>query len=136
MLLYLWLAMRRYLAWPRGLSLIALVAFLLSTLALETMVPEQVLWGGAMYLPTVAACLLIVLAPMDADRQVRRTIALAVAIFLVGFTLRSLDAPLCTSLPLGTHYFWHVSNAIVLYLLVHAAILHGRTATRSAPAGT
>nr|AHN97604.1 hypothetical protein [uncultured bacterium 12AC_lac13] len=128
MLLYLWLALRRYLGWQRGLTLIALVVFLLSTLALETMVPEQVLWGGAMYLPTVAACLVIVLAPMQAERRVRRTIALAVGMFLLGFTLRSLDAPLCTSLPIGTHYFWHVSNAIVLYLLVRAAILHGAPA--------
>jgi hypothetical protein len=124
MLLYLWLAMRRYLEWPRGLTLMVLAVFLLSTLALEAMVPEQVLWGGAMYLPTVAACLLIVLAPMEADRQVRRTIALAVGFFLLGFTFRTLDVPLCTSFPVGTHYFWHVSNAIVVYLLVHAANLH------------
>ena len=126
MLLYLWLAMQRYLGWPKMLSAIALAAFLVATLALERMAPAEFLWGGAMYLPTVVACLLIVLAPLDADRQVRRIIAAAVALFLVGFTLRSLDVPLCTTLPIGTHYFWHVSNATVLYLLARAAILHGR----------
>ena len=127
MLLYLWLAMQRYLHWPIGVSAIALLAFLLSTLALERMAPATFLAGGAMYLPTVAACLVIVLAPIDADSQVRRIIALAVAQFLVGFTLRSLDEPLCTTLPIGLHYFWHLSNAVVLYLLVYAAILRGRT---------
>ena len=126
MLLYLWLAMQRYLHWPTGVSAIALLAFLVSTLALERFAPPTLLAGGAMYLPTVAACLGIVLAPIHADRQVRRIIALAVAQFLVGFTLRSLDDPLCAILPIGLHYFWHVSNAVVLYLLVHAAILHGR----------
>jgi hypothetical protein len=126
MLLYLWLAMQRYLHWPIWVSAIALLAFLLSTLALERMAPATFLADGAMYLPTVAACLAIVLAPIDADRQVRRIIALAVAQFLVGYTLRSLDGPLCATLPIGLHYFWHISNAIVMYLLVHAAILHGR----------
>ena len=126
MLLYLWLATQRYLHWPTGVSAIALLAFLLSTLALERFAPPTLLAGGAMYLPTVAACLGIVLAPIDADGQVRRIIALAVAQFLIGFTLRSLDEPLCAMLPIGLHYFWHISNAIVLYLLVHAAILHGR----------
>ena len=126
MLLYLWLAMQRYLHWPIGVSAIALLAFLLSTLALERFAPATFLAGGAMYLPTIAACLVIVLAPIDVDRQVRRIIALAVAQFLVGFTLRSLDEPLCPTLPIGLHYFWHLSNAVVLYLLVYAAILHGR----------
>jgi hypothetical protein len=133
MLLYLWLAMQRYLRWPKGISAIAGLAFLLSTVALETMVPVEVLWGGAMYLPTVAACLVIVLAPIDADRQVRRIIAIAVVQFLLGFTLRSLDQPLCTTLPVGLHYFWHISNAVVLYLLVHAAILHGGHPRAEAP---
>jgi hypothetical protein len=127
MLLYLWLAMRPYLHWPVAVSAMALLVFLLSTLALEQFAPPTFLAGGAMYLPTIAACLGIVLAPSDSDRQVRRIIALAVAQFLVGFTLRSLDAPLCTTLPVGLHYFWHLSNAVVLYLLVYAAILHGRT---------
>jgi hypothetical protein len=106
------------------------MVFLVSTLALEAVVPEEVLWGGAMYLPTVAACLFVVLAPMDVEPQVRRTIALAVGLFLVGFTLRSLDGPLCPALPIGLHYFWHIANATVLYLLVHAAILHGRRRER------
>lgn len=126
MLLYLWLATQRYLHWPTGVSAIALLVFLLSTLAFERFAPPTLLAGGAMYLPTVAACLGIVLAPIDADRQVRRIIALAVAQFLIGFTLRSLDEPLCTTLPVGLHYFWHLSNAVVLYLLVYAAILHSR----------
>jgi hypothetical protein len=71
--------MQRYLHWPIWVSAIALLAFLLSTLALERMAPATFLADGAMYLPTVAACLAIVLAPIDADRQVRRIIALAVA---------------------------------------------------------
>ena len=117
--------MRRYLLWPKSLAAIALLVFLVATLALDVMVPD-LLAGGAMYLPTAAACLFIVAAPTHTDPHVRRLIAAAAGLFLLGFTLRSLDAPLCDALPIGTHYFWHLSNATVLYLLVRAAILHGR----------
>jgi hypothetical protein len=126
MLLYLWLALRRYFAWPSWLSFTAVLAFLVATLVLEAGVPSQVLWGGAMYLPTLAVCAAIVLAPVDWDKRARRTIGLAVAVFVLSFTFRTLDAPVCDSLPIGTHFLWHICNAIVLYLLAHAAILHGR----------
>jgi len=137
MLLYIWLVMRRYFAWPMWLASTALLAFFLLTIFLEAGVPEQVLWGGAMYLPTVAVFVAVAIAPNDCSKEVRTTIAAAAALFLLGFTFRTLDAPLCESLPIGTHYFWHVSNAVVLYLLIHAAILHGRTVARyaSAPVG-
>ena len=136
MLLYIWLVMRRYFAWPMWLASAALLAFFLLTVGLEAMVPEQILWGGAMYLPTVAVFVAVAIAPNDCSKDVRRTIAVAASLFLLGFMFRTLDAPLCESLPIGTHYFWHVSNAVVLYLLVHAAILHGRTAVRYASAAT
>jgi hypothetical protein len=41
---------------------------------------------------------------------------------MVSLTLRTLDEPLCASLPIGTHYFWHVFNAVALYLVSLAAV--------------
>jgi len=134
MLLYIWLVMRRYFVWTMWLASAALLVFFLSTMGLEAMVPEQVLWGGAMYLPTAAVFVAVAIAPNDCSKEVRKTIAVAASLFLLGFTFRTLDAPLCESLPIGTHYLWHVSNAVVLYLLIHAAILHGRTPVRYASA--
>lgn len=125
MLLYLWLSFRCYLGWPTWLASLSLVAFFLSTIVLEIAIPERVLWGGAMYLPTIATYLAIVFAPIGGPREVRRSFVVAVCLFLVGFAFRTLDLPLCGSVVSGVHYLWHVSNAIVLYLLVHAAILHG-----------
>ena len=127
MSLYTWLVMRRYFAWPRWLASTALLAFFFSTVGLEAVVPERVLWGGAMYLPTIAVFVAVAIASNDCSKDVRKTIAMAASLFLLGFTFRTLDAPLCESLPIGTHYLWHSLNAVVLYLLIHAAIMHGRT---------
>ncbi|WP_433057001.1 hypothetical protein [Dactylosporangium sp. CS-033363] len=45
------------------------------------------------------------------------TLGLAAAVFAVSLTLRTLDEPLCGSIPVGLHWAWHCLNAVVLYLV-------------------
>lgn len=122
MLLYLWLAWRRYCSWPVWLTALALLSFSLTTFGIEAMVPARILWGGAMYVPT--ALILVVMAFTPIPGRARRIMLLAVGVFLVSYTFRTLDAPICPSLPSGTHFIWHCLNAVLLYLLVRAALFH------------
>jgi hypothetical protein len=46
-----------------------------------------------------------------------RLLLAATGVFAVSLTLRTLDEPLCGSLPIGTHWAWHCLNAVVLYLV-------------------
>ena len=50
----------------------------------------------------------------------------AAATFAVSLTFRTIDAPLCEAVPLGTHFMWHVLNGCVLFLVVRALVLFGR----------
>jgi hypothetical protein len=43
---------------------------------------------------------------------------------MLSFTARTLDAKLCTAFPIGTHFMWHLLNAVLLYILVRIAIAH------------
>lgn len=43
------------------------------------------------------------------------------ALFAASLALRTVDEPWCSAIPLGTHFLWHVLNAVVLYLLVRVA---------------
>jgi hypothetical protein len=43
------------------------------------------------------------------------------ALFALSLTFRTLDAALCPSLPIGTHFLWHCLNAAVLYGLIATA---------------
>ncbi len=124
MLLYLWLTMSRFFGWPVMLKLAAVSAFFIATFTLEVAVPGTVLWGGAMYLPTVAVFLAMGVAPRRWTRGARGTFLFSAALFLLAFRLRILDEPLCAALPFGTHFMWHILNAALLYILVRAAILH------------
>lgn len=75
---------------------------------------------------------LLVLAAMlffskhDDRRPHWRWYLTAALIFAVSLTSRTLDSPLCDTMPIGTHYIWHTLNGIVLYLVTHAAVVRWR----------
>jgi hypothetical protein len=41
-------------------------------------------------------------------------------VLAVSLTARTLDRPLCTEIPIGTHFVWHCLNAVVLFVLGYA----------------
>ena len=50
---------------------------------------------------------------------------------VVSLTLRTLDEPLCGAWPIGTHFLWHLLNAVTLWLVSAAIIRRARAASRS-----
>ncbi|MDG4833403.1 ceramidase domain-containing protein [Solwaraspora sp. WMMD1047] len=44
----------------------------------------------------------------------------AAAVFALSLTLRTLDEPLCGQFPVGSHFLWHILNAVVLFLVGYA----------------
>ncbi|WP_299373652.1 ceramidase domain-containing protein [uncultured Tateyamaria sp.] len=46
--------------------------------------------------------------------RLARGFVLGAVILLVSLTARSVDEALCTQLPLGTHFLWHILNAVML----------------------
>ncbi|KRE16552.1 hypothetical protein ASE63_15165 [Bosea sp. Root381] len=99
-------------------------------------------WGIAPLLPpglrgsTGYAAFLLALAGMAIvlrwrpdGMETARLLGLAGLAFALSLTFRTLDGPLCGSIPLGTHWLWHLLNATVLYLLLRAAIRWRPTAS-------
>ena len=135
MLLYLWFVLRRFLAWRRLPSAVTVFAFVGVTYSLEARVPGDVLWGGAMYVPTMVAFLVFGLAILRSDPVAGRGFLIAAAMFLVSFAARTADEPLCPTVVLGTHFLWHLLNGLLLWLLILTLIRHGRAPLRApAPA--
>jgi hypothetical protein len=62
-----------------------------------------------------------------AARPLHRGLLIGAAILSVSITARSLDLGLCAALPGGTHYLWHILNAIMLGWMIE-------TYRRAAPA--
>jgi hypothetical protein len=61
-------------------------------------------------------------SPYRELRAHSRPFALATGVFLVSLALRTMDSPLCDSLPTGTHFLWHLLNAVALFLVCRAAV--------------
>lgn len=75
-------------------------------------------WGGEDESARARAFLDKVAAPHEAGTA----LLLAAATFAASLVFRSIDVAVCGWLPIGTHFLWHVLNAVVLFVLVRAAI--------------
>lgn len=126
---YFGLALRRFLGFGAAAAVAGVLALLAASAALSAglapLLPAGAR-GSAGYAAFALALFGVALAVRLQERAARTAAALAAAglIFAVSLTLRSLDQPLCAILPIGTHWLWHLLNAIVLFLLLRAAIAH------------
>jgi len=125
---YFFLGMRRFL-------FLGWVAAGLATLAFFVVSPPlaglfaPLLGGSSGYLPGLLAILTVAALAWPRTPRAARLLAWAAAIFGLSLTLRTLDLPLCPQLTTGTHFLWHILNAVALAVLVI-----GATKARQPPA--
>jgi hypothetical protein len=125
-LLYLGLALRRFVGLGRLVAIAGPILFLVASSGFVSLVGSRALGGGAGYVPALVALFGVgglVLARADGHEPMRRAgqlLLLAGLVFLVSLTLRTLDRPLCGPIPFGLHFLWHLMNATVLGLLISA----------------
>ncbi|MCS6786263.1 MAG: ceramidase domain-containing protein [Thiobacillaceae bacterium] len=115
--LFLLVALRRVagLTWPATLALFAFYHAVNS--AVQASLPPDTLNGSVFYLPTWVALALLALWLTRRGLPGAREFTLATGLLAVSLTLRTLDLSVCAWLPVGTHFLWHVLNALVLYRL-------------------
>ncbi|KMT65003.1 ceramidase domain-containing protein [Catenovulum maritimum] len=82
--------------------------------------------GSEMYLPTIVA--LVVFSCLYKLRQGRFDFALLIAsgVFSLSLLLRTIDNAICQDFPLGTHFGWHLLNAIVLFFTWYSLYLDAK----------
>jgi len=139
---YLFVALHRFLRLSPAIAVSALLAFVvLSTFAQRT----DILNGSIAYVPALAVmCLVATLAllrartasaadqpalagwaaPGEGERawKIGWLLLSTSAVFATSLVLRSIDLAVCETIPIGTHFVWHLLNAWVLYRLVCGAI--------------
>jgi hypothetical protein len=78
--------------------------------------PPDFLNGSGAYFPYLAGMLILAgLLVRAGHRSSALWFSAAIATFCISLALRTVDAPLCARFPQGTHFAWHLLNAIVLY---------------------
>ena len=161
MLVYLGFALNRFLGVPPGWTVLILIGFG----ALVSVTGELKCWGGAVgfpgpevigatpclngsvfYLPALLAMLVVGVLLYERGHKAAPYILWAAAIFTLSVTLRSLDMTMCDVVvfdgrKLGTHFAWHILNALALFFLLRASLetgakSKGRGLTEARGAGT
>lgn len=117
-LAFLWVYCRGVVRWPAWGAVLALCAFLAVGLAARRF--EAPLNGSLTYSPA-----LVVLGILGAYHAVTRVVerwrlVAAAMLLLVSLVFRTVDQAACAWLHHGTHFLWHLLNAVVLYLCFSA----------------
>ena len=122
-LLYTWYALRRFAAATVLVSGVGVVI----VLAIAVTVPPLTGFRGGSYVAALVAMVAIgVFLHFSRGHVAGSALLLAAAVFFVSLTLRTVDLPLCGQFPMGTHFAWHLLNAVVLFIVARAMVLYGK----------
>lgn len=94
----------------------ALIAFTILNYSITKYADPSLLNGSIAYAPALFS--LLVLAFLARKKEKFSFLLLAIFIFLISLLFRSIDFMVCGFLPFGTHFLWHICNAIMLYMLM------------------
>lgn len=127
-LLYLFAATREYLGASGVVAGAVTMAFLPYAVgfgwALGLILPG--LGANAAYLSVAA--LIAVYGFYLRDSATGRGLLIGAAILAVSLGFRMLDGPVCAAFPLGTHFMWHILNAVMLGWMIRVYCRHLRRA--------
>ncbi|MCL6283219.1 ceramidase [Ruegeria sp. 2012CJ41-6] len=108
--------------WP-ALALTAMfVPYAVGTAPLFGLVPG--LGGSSIYAPVPLLILIFAAGLRSRAPETARGMAIGAAILIASITFRSLDDPICSVLPMGTHFLWHILNAIMLGWMIEVYRRH------------
>ncbi len=117
---YFFFAMRRFFGLGFIAALVITAAFMGLTVFIEGQLPAGFLNGSGSYLPALVAIAIVGAVIVRRRPEIGRPVLAAGAIFAVSVTFRSIDMAVCGAMPLGTHFLWHMLNALTLYVLLIA----------------
>jgi uncharacterized membrane protein (GlpM family) len=124
-LLYIFAATRDLLAlrpWVAGLAVLGFFPFTAALVPLFARVPGIAASAG--YAPLPLLILLYALALRRRAPQTARGMALGAGILIASLVFRSMDRAICDAVPLGTHFLWHLLNALMLGWMIEVYRRH------------
>lgn len=103
---------------PIGAGILLFAGYHLLNQLIARSVPAETLNASVYYLPSW-----LFLAGIAGYLTLRRAphwhlFVSATAIFTLSLIFRTLDQRLCAMVPMGTHFVWHLLNAVMLYVLL------------------
>jgi hypothetical protein len=124
-LIYVFASSRDFLGlkgWQAGVAVLAFVPYAAVTVPIWAMIPG--LGSSAGYAPVPVLILIYAWLLRRRAPETARGLAAGAGILIVSLTFRTLDQPLCPVWPVGTHFGWHVLNAVMLGWMIEVYVRH------------
>jgi hypothetical protein len=119
---YLWIYGSRIIM-MRTVHLAGLVLLFLIAAYIGRQFPH-LLNGSFIYLPAFILLLGLGLYHYHHAQTEPKLLLWATAIFSVSLFLRSIDMAVCKYFPVGTHFFWHLFNGLLVYLAFRGLLMN------------
>ena len=119
-LLYIGFYTRRVINLPVAVVGISLLVFLSASIYGRQF--PDVINGSLIYAPALLVIFFLGFYHYISQKLERSLLLVAASIFLLSIFFRSIDNMICSQFALGTHFLWHVLNALVIYLAMRALI--------------
>ena len=124
-LYFSWLYFRRVISVGSFYSALAVASLLIAALIARLF--PSVLNGSLTYLPALALLVGLGVYHYMEQKQERLALLAASGVFVLALFFRTFDEAACPLTPFGTHFLWHVLNAVVLYLAFWGLVRNLRT---------
>jgi hypothetical protein len=124
-LLYLFAANRHFLGLPLGWALVGTAAFIpfaAATIPLFLRLPFTAI--SAVYWPVPLLIAIYALLLRQRAPDTSRGLAVGAGVLVVSLAFRSADMAVCAQIPLGTHFLWHLLNAVMLGWMIEVYRRH------------
>ncbi|MDE0590241.1 ceramidase domain-containing protein [Halocynthiibacter sp. C4] len=125
-LTYVYLANAEYLGWPKWMALLGVVGFFPYAIGVSWLLGQIApgLGANAIYGSVAILIALYGLILWQKQHQTAQGLLIGAGLLTVSITLRALDEPLCGSIPFGTHFLWHILNALMLGHMIRTYVRH------------
>ena len=128
---YLWLYSRDIIKMRFGYAGELLAGFFLVASYFGRQFPH-ILNHSLAYTPAFLLILGLGIYHCHQQKHERFLLLAAAGVMLVSIFLRTIDNAVCRHFPVGTHFLWHLLNAVVLYLSGRGLLLNMPNASRGA----
>ena len=125
-LVYVHFATVRFLGAPRWAGMAAAAAFVPASALAATAIVRAFgpLNGSAGYVPVVLLIAGYALALAGGAPATAGRMAAGAGLLAVSLWFRTIDAGVCAAFPAGTHFVWHLLNAVLLGWMIRTLVRH------------
>jgi hypothetical protein len=124
-LTYIYAANRRFLVWSKRMSITGVILFLpYQFLVVSILSSIQFFGSSAQYVPVAILIFFYSSLLHKSKSNLSRELFVGATILSLSIFARTIDEPLCLIVSVGTHFIWHILNAIMLAWMIEILRRH------------